>query len=95
MDPEAPGYVKLRSNPLVFSLVRSTEPWLDEYFDIAPKLSNLLNSIGFPYISIAAATGRHSCIVCTKAGNIDFRPSDNERLAMDQHLTSFNTNISK
>ena len=38
MDPVAPGYVKLRANAALFSILRSTEPYLDEYFELAPHL---------------------------------------------------------
>ena len=30
MDPEAPGFERLRSNAMLFSLIRSTEPFLDQ-----------------------------------------------------------------
>ena len=33
MDFEAPGFVALRKNPLLFSLIRATEPYLDQYAD--------------------------------------------------------------
>ena len=38
MDFSAPGYVQLRSNPLLFALIRSTEPYLDEYADSTEEL---------------------------------------------------------
>ena len=38
MDFESEAYAKLRANPMLFSLVRSTEPYLDEYADYQPSL---------------------------------------------------------
>lgn len=32
MDPSSPGYIKLMSNPFFFSILRSTEPYLGDYF---------------------------------------------------------------
>ncbi len=52
MDPESPGFTKLQQNPFVFSLIRSTEPFLGEYFALAssPQLSAMLQSAGFATI---------------------------------------------
>ncbi|CAN0372121.1 unnamed protein product, partial [Ascophyllum nodosum] len=38
MNPSAPGYVSLRQNPMVFSIMRSTEPYLDVYFSEAGNI---------------------------------------------------------
>ncbi len=47
-------------------MVRSTEPFLDVYFDWAPALPEVLVSEGFELVSIGAATGRHFAVVATK-----------------------------
>jgi ubiquinone/menaquinone biosynthesis C-methylase UbiE len=86
MDPQAPGYMKLRSNAMLFSLLRSTEPYLDEYFDIAPYLPKVLQDEGFGTVRISAATGRHLCIAATKGGVVDVRPDAEERERSDRHL---------
>lgn len=95
MDPTTPGYRKLRANPLLFSVIRSTEPYLDEYFDmVAPNLPSMLQQEGFPVVRIGAATGRHFAMVAMKPGVVDVRPSSSERLASDQHLPTWKKEIS-
>ncbi|CAM9487325.1 unnamed protein product [Scytosiphon promiscuus] len=91
MDPDAPGYKKLRSNPFLFSIVRATEPYLDRWFRLAPRIHNLLADTGFSVVRKAAVTGRHFLVVATKAGSLDFRPSDRAREAMDEHLNTWET----
>lgn len=91
MDPDAPGYKKLRNNPLLFSVVRSTEPYLDQWFDVAPRIHHILAETGFSVIRKGAVTGRHFLVVATKAGSLDLRPSDDARAAMDEHLTTWET----
>jgi ubiquinone/menaquinone biosynthesis C-methylase UbiE len=88
MDPDAPGYRKLRANPWLFSVLRSTEPYLDEYFTLAPLLPKVLSDIGFPVVRIAAATGRHLALVAVKGGIIDARPSEEEREKADEHINT-------
>ena len=75
MDPEAPGFEKLRSNALLFSLVRSTEPFLDQYFALASggRLEQLARSVGFSVVRREAATGRHFSMVAIKGGDADHR----------------------
>jgi len=65
MDFESPGYAAQRANALLFSLIRSTEPYLDIY---AESISGLFHQIGtrFKDVKILAATGRHYAIVATK-----------------------------
>jgi hypothetical protein len=46
MDPTAPGYIKLKGTPWLFAILKSTEPFLEEYFDFAPALQETLASIG-------------------------------------------------
>ena len=89
MDPESPGYVKLRNNAALFSILRSTEPWLDDYFNLAPQLPGVLLEMGFASVKVSAATGRHFCIAATKGGGVvDVRPTDEVRLAQDFHLNT-------
>lgn len=93
MDPDAPGYKKLRSTPWLFSILRSTEPHLDDYFNrVADQLPTLLTAAGFESVKISAATGRHFCIVAGKNtgefGVVDSRPSDMEREQSDAHLNT-------
>ena len=91
MDPMAPGYVKLRENTMLFSILRSTEPYLDEYFDIAPSLPSILTGqIGFANVKISAATGRHFALAAEKGGGVvDMRPIDKEREQNDSHLPTY------
>ena len=59
MDPEAPGFEKLRSNAMLFSLIRSTEPFLDQYFELASKgqIEELALQAGFSgMISVLAVS---------------------------------------
>ena len=67
MDFETPAFAKLRANPLLFSLIRSTEPYLDVYADYQPQLAHDLASMGFGPIRLAAATGRHFALLATKS----------------------------
>jgi len=70
MDFRAPAYAELRANALLFSLIRATEPYLDQYADSSEALfQHLASGIGFESIRIAAATGRHFALVATKDAN--------------------------
>jgi len=66
MDFDSPGFSQQRSNPLLFSLIRSTEPWLDVYADNCDDLRNHIYKM-FANVDITAATGRHYALVATKA----------------------------
>ena len=69
MDFESPAYKAQRENALLFSLLRATEPYLDEYADGMPELRNFIVGIfgsGGGSVKIAAATGRHYAIVAEK-----------------------------
>jgi SAM-dependent methyltransferase len=67
MDFESEPYTALRRNPLLYSLVRSTEPYLDEYADYqARSLCADLLAAGFGPVVLGAATGRHFALVATK-----------------------------
>jgi len=65
MDFEAPAYAAQRANPLLFSLIRSTEPYLDDY---AESITDLLSYIRekSKLVTVVPATGRHFALVATK-----------------------------
>eukprot|EP00290_Baffinella_frigidus_P029208 CAMPEP_0180226962 /NCGR_PEP_ID=MMETSP0987-20121128/23831_1 /TAXON_ID=697907 /ORGANISM="non described non described, Strain CCMP2293" /LENGTH=398 /DNA_ID=CAMNT_0022190767 /DNA_START=50 /DNA_END=1246 /DNA_ORIENTATION=+ len=75
MDPEAPGFARLRSNPLLFNLIRSTEPHLGDYFQLASAggVEALAREVGFSVVRREACTGRHFSMVCIKGGVADNR----------------------
>lgn len=85
MDPSTPGFKALRSSPFVFSILSSTEPYLKDYFRLAPNLNNILNSIGFPVQRMNQATGRHFNVVAHKGGIKDFRSF---KTTIDEHVSS-------
>lgn len=95
MDFETEGFTKLRANPLLFSLIRSTEPYLDVYADWMPQLPSALAELGFGPVRLAAATGRHFALVATKpepgeadmAGEIDDRRRQTAK--EDTHLKTW------
>ena len=68
MDFDTEGFSKLRANPLLFALIRSTEPYLDVYADYQtsrigdqPALAHDLSEVGFGEVKLAAAVRqRHS-----------------------------------
>ena len=64
MDYESPYQAEVRANPLIFSLIRSTEPFLDEYAESIPSLFAYLQT-KFDSINVVAATGRHYALVAT------------------------------
>lgn len=78
MDFEAPAYKAQRENAMLFSLLRATEPYLDEYADGMPELRNFIvdtfsgevnskcTERGF--VKITAATGRHYALLAQKGG---------------------------
>jgi ubiquinone/menaquinone biosynthesis C-methylase UbiE len=67
MDFESPGFSKQRANPLLFALIRSTEPYLDEYADHSKELREKFKRT-FGRTVVTAATGRHFALVATKGG---------------------------
>jgi ubiquinone/menaquinone biosynthesis C-methylase UbiE len=68
MDFQAPAYAAQRANPVLFSLIRSTEPYLDEYADGQADIWQCLRDT-FAATTIAAATGRHFACVAVKGDN--------------------------
>lgn len=80
MDFESPAYKAQRENAMLFSLLRATEPYLDEYADGMPSLrsfivdvfggmSNGNDEADGGNVRIAAATGRHYALIAQKGGN--------------------------
>lgn len=70
MDFETPAYAAQRANPLLFSLIRATEPYLDDYADHSQEFRDLLQQL-FTTTKVGAATGRHFAIVATKGAPTD------------------------
>mmetsp|Transcript_18988 Transcript_18988/g.38693 ORF Transcript_18988/g.38693 Transcript_18988/m.38693 type:complete len:112 (-) Transcript_18988:156-491(-) len=98
MDFATAGFRNLRANPLLFSLIRSTEPYLDTYADYQTSPEGPphdLRNIGFGRIRLAAATGRHFALLATKpADGVDARtePIDDRRAETakaDTHLQTW------
>lgn len=81
MDFETQSYMKLRSNLALYSLIRATEPYLDEYaeYQTSGALAADLLGAGFAPVKMAAATGRHFACVATKPACGE-RPSAEEAL---------------
>lgn len=67
MDFESPAYAAQRENALLFSLLRATEPYLDEYADGMKELREFIVNT-FDTTKIAAATGRHYALIAQKEG---------------------------
>ena len=96
MDFGTPAFRKLRANPLLFALIRSTEPYLDVYADYQPQLAPDLCALGFGPVRLAAATGRHFALVASKptpeaalaaGGPIDDRRAETAKT--DTHLQTW------
>lgn len=70
MDFESPAYKAQRENAFLFSLLRATEPYLDEYADGMRELRNFMAD-KFGAVKIKAATGnlesRHTYHLCMLA----------------------------
>ena len=65
MDFDSPAYAAQRANPMLFSLLRATEPYLDEYADGMEEVRAFIAQ-KFDRVVIEAATGRHYALVATK-----------------------------
>jgi len=91
MDFESPAYKAQRENAMLFSLLRATEPYLDEYADGMPELREFIRE-KFDVVKIAAATGRHYALLAIKGDNghatiEDLRFSEDGSYALeDTHL---------
>jgi ubiquinone/menaquinone biosynthesis C-methylase UbiE len=84
MDFEAPAYAAQRANPLLFSLIRSTEPYLDVY---AESISDLFNHVQSKYqhVKVVPATGRHFALVAIKGRSPNDDSSVIEDLRFDEN----------
>jgi ubiquinone/menaquinone biosynthesis C-methylase UbiE len=65
MDFESPGYAAQRANPLLFSLIRATEPYLDDYAEGQTALRQHI-AARFATTRVTAATGRHYALLAVK-----------------------------
>eukprot|EP00984_Skeletonema_dohrnii_P036585 scaffold37712_cov167-Skeletonema_dohrnii-CCMP3373.AAC.2 len=65
MDFESTAYKAQRENALLFSLLRATEPYLDDYADGCKELREFIVDT-FDCTKITAATGRHYALVAEK-----------------------------
>jgi ubiquinone/menaquinone biosynthesis C-methylase UbiE len=70
MDFDSPAYAAQRENALLFSLLRATEPYLDDYADGCEEIREFLVA-NFDTVKITAATGRHYAMVATKSVDPD------------------------
>jgi ubiquinone/menaquinone biosynthesis C-methylase UbiE len=87
IDPSSAPYKRAMGNPLLFSIFKSTEPYLDEYFfKTYPQLNPILENNGFPCTLQSASTSRFLTTIARKSGTIDLRPNDIDRMASDTHL---------
>jgi ubiquinone/menaquinone biosynthesis C-methylase UbiE len=69
MDFEAPAYAEQRANALLFSLIRSTEPYLDDYAESISDLFRYVQSKS-QSVTIVPATGRHYALIATKGTSV-------------------------
>lgn len=98
MDFESPAFKAQRSNPLLFSLIRSTEPYLDVYADGASQIRACAADL-FKCVDLTAATGRHNALIARKGGDSsssgaavinDMRfDSDGSWIVADTHLKTW------
>ncbi len=94
MDFDSPAYAAQRENALLFSLLRSTEPYLDEYADHADEIRDFLVE-NFDKVKITAATGRHYAMVATKgvAGSVVSGVIDDSRFDEDGNYRVDDTHL--
>jgi hypothetical protein len=59
--------------PWLFAIVKSTEPYLGKYFDIAPMLHQKLLNAGFSVVRVASASDKHFAVVAFKKCYTDLR----------------------
>ena len=62
MDYDSPAFSNQRSNALLFSLIRSTEPFLDAYADNFRSILDFMKK-RYDLVRITAATGRHFSMI--------------------------------
>lgn len=96
MDFDSPAYAAQRANALLFSLLRATEPYLDEYADGMAELRQIISQ-KFSIVQIKAATGRHYALVARKPkeGEILLRPTviDDKRFDIDGNYEVMDTHL--
>ncbi|MEC4802863.1 MAG: class I SAM-dependent methyltransferase [Jaaginema sp. PMC 1079.18] len=63
MNPQSEVYAKMP--PYVLTLLKSTEPYLDQYFSL--DIAEILTELGFKNIAIAPNSPRHRTIVAQKS----------------------------
>jgi len=101
MDGKSPGFQKLRANPFLFSIIGSTEPHLEEYFDqVDANFPELVVAAGFSKLVYETATSRHYCAVATGiVGDGDFELEDNRDFELmgrlDQHMSAMSKSTSQ
>ena len=98
MDFESPAYAEQRANALLFSLIRSTEPYLDVYAESISDLFRYIQSKSGSVV-VVPATGRHYALVATKNKQeeemkgkefVDLRFDENgDYRVEDTHLKAF------
>ena len=87
MDFDSPAFAAQRSNPLLFSLIRSTEPFLDEYADGCAELRKYIAS-AYQDVKICAATGRHYALIATKPYSSEDRASETRNSIDDRRFNA-------
>ncbi|KAJ1445020.1 S-adenosyl-L-methionine-dependent methyltransferase [Pelagophyceae sp. CCMP2097] len=90
MDFDTPGFTNLRANPMLFSLIRSTEPWLDDYADYGvARLAEDVRGAGYGNVRLRAATGRHFALVATAGNGAGVDDKRLETRLPDTHLQTW------
>jgi ubiquinone/menaquinone biosynthesis C-methylase UbiE len=96
MDFDSPAYAAQRANAILFSLLRATEPYLDEYADGMAELRQRLSRM-FSRVQIKAATGRHYALIATKTneGKALLNPTiiDDKRFDIDGNYVVSDTHL--
>jgi ubiquinone/menaquinone biosynthesis C-methylase UbiE len=64
-NPKSPVIQNLP--PVLFTLMKSTEPWSDDYYTF--DMEAAMQSVGFEYIATVASDPRHRTIVSRKPSN--------------------------
>lgn len=83
MDFQAPAYAAQRANALLFSLIRATEPYLDEYADGFVAAVKSTVEAFFEKVVWTAATGRHYAVVATKGKDDTSSGGENNSVVED------------
>jgi ubiquinone/menaquinone biosynthesis C-methylase UbiE len=86
MDFESPAYRAQRENAMLFSLLRATEPYLDEYADGMPELRSYIVEVfgrNGGSVKTAAATGRHYALVAEKGQGGSYEATNGEKIFQD------------